>query len=381
MPCSPIQYVLTAPVVENEGRPGLVIAPGLLDEADIDRVYAELGDTPMLKGTTSDQAISDQERNSDIAWLHEPKWTWLLDKLRDVAFLINEQNWQFPLDLSHSQGIQFTRYRTGQYYDWHPDWSDDNPGSDTNRRRISVSVLLRNPIKGGGLETETHGLIDLQPGDAAFFPSCEKHRALVVEEGVRDVLVAWYLCPVNEHTDFFNNVDIMVSPEIDPVTFDVTDNLLPDNQRAGLADSLSGIGEVLGGYVENTLSAYNPPGSADVLLRFKPKVEELVGHEVYPVCTFLRHYGRGAILRDHKDRPELDWTVSLSLDSDKDWSMECLLADDTWGSYATTKSKALLVNGNRVQHQRMTPYAGERCTVLLLHYANAPSAEWQPTQG
>ena len=128
-------------------------------------------------------------------------------------------------------------------------------------------------------------------------------------------------------------------------------------------------------YVTNTRSLANPPGTRPLLIDALPHVEAAAGLSLYPVCTFLREYGERAELKEHCDREGLDWTVSLTLESDVEWPLEVLEEDGEWTGLAPWGSRGVLVAGRTVRHRRRV-YNGNRNLTLLLHYAEAPSPEF-----
>ena len=121
--------------------------------------------------------------------------------------------WNFEWDWSES--CQFTKYKKGQYYDWHCDSWDkpyvntQNPQDPTNGkiRKLSVTVTLSDPkeYKGGELEFDYRDLDPdkkrkpvkckeiLPKGSLVVFPSFVWHRVCPVKSGERNSLVIWNL--------------------------------------------------------------------------------------------------------------------------------------------------------------------------------------------
>jgi PKHD-type hydroxylase len=120
--------------------------------------------------------------------------------------------WNFNWDWSES--CQFTKYKKGQYYDWHCDSWDkpymtNNPQDPTNGkiRKLSVTVTLSDPkdYKGGELEFDFRNLDPdkkanivkckeiLPKGSLVVFPSFVWHRVCPVKSGERNSLVIWNL--------------------------------------------------------------------------------------------------------------------------------------------------------------------------------------------
>ena len=115
--------------------------------------------------------------------------------------------WNFQWDFS--EACQYTKYKKGQYYDWHYD-SWDQPYSNINNknffqkiRKLSVTISLSDPreYKGGVLEFQLPGKKPiirkckeiLPKGSIVVFPSHIWHRVSPVTKGERKSLVVWNL--------------------------------------------------------------------------------------------------------------------------------------------------------------------------------------------
>ena len=98
-----------------------------------------------------------KKRDSEIVWLDDP---WIY---REIQPYIQEANkaakWNF--DWNYSEACQFTKYSSGQYYDWHCDsWhstykNSKVKGSKNGKiRKLSVTCSLSDPseYEGGELE-------------------------------------------------------------------------------------------------------------------------------------------------------------------------------------------------------------------------------------
>ena len=134
---------------------------------------------------------------------------------KEIQPYVNKANemagWNFQWDWSES--CQFTKYKKGQYYDWHCD-SWDRPyqrqqGDPSNGkiRKLSVTVTLSDPkdYKGGELEFDFRNLDPDKPrkpvkckeilpkGSLVVFPSFVWHRVCPVKSGERNSLVIWNL--------------------------------------------------------------------------------------------------------------------------------------------------------------------------------------------
>ena len=167
-------------------------------------------------GGYGDRELNKQEildlkrkRNSDLVWLND---TWIYKELHPYVHKANQNaGWNFEWDRSES--CQFTKYKKGQYYDWHCDGWDQpyqrEQGDPTNGkiRKLSVTVTLSDPkdYKGGELEFDfrnldpdkkrnTHKCKEILPkGSLVVFPSFVWHRICPVKSGERNSLVIWNL--------------------------------------------------------------------------------------------------------------------------------------------------------------------------------------------
>ena len=150
-----------------------------------------------------------KKRDSDIVWLNE---RWIYNAIHPYIHQANKDaNWNF--EWSFSESCQFTKYKKGQYYDWHCD-SWDRPyhkpeelNSHGKQRKLSVTLSLSNDkeYKGGELEFDyrnhdpdkkanTHVLKEIRSkGSLVVFPSDVWHRVKPVKSGIRHSLVIWNL--------------------------------------------------------------------------------------------------------------------------------------------------------------------------------------------
>ena len=148
-------------------------------------------------------------RDSNIVWLND---SWIYKEIHPyISFANKAAGWNFNWD--YSESCQFTKYKKGQYYDWHCD-SWDQPyqrqqGDPTHGkiRKLSVTVTLSDPknYKGGELEFDFRNLDPDKPrkpvkckeilpkGSLVVFPSFVWHRVCPVKSGERNSLVIWNL--------------------------------------------------------------------------------------------------------------------------------------------------------------------------------------------
>jgi PKHD-type hydroxylase len=152
-----------------------------------------------------------RKRKSDLVWLKE---NWIYKEIQPYIEEANKKaGWDFQWDFSES--VQFTKYKLGQYYDWHCD-SWDKPYDRQNTpehgkiRKLSMTCQLTDgsEYRGGELEfdfrnydphmrDESKHKIQckeiLPKGSIIVFPSFMWHRVKPVTEGTRYSLVMWNL--------------------------------------------------------------------------------------------------------------------------------------------------------------------------------------------
>jgi|TARA_B110000285_G_scaffold79958_1_gene92296 PKHD-type hydroxylase len=148
-------------------------------------------------------------RNSSVTWMND---RWIYNEIHPYINMANESaGWNFEWDFSES--CQFTKYKKGQFYDWHCD-SWDEPYQKKQEdplhgkiRKLSVTVTLSDPkdYKGGELEFDFRNKDPNKPrklvkckeilpkGSLVVFPSFVWHRICPVKSGERNSLVIWNL--------------------------------------------------------------------------------------------------------------------------------------------------------------------------------------------
>ena len=146
-----------------------------------------------------------KKRDSNVVWMSD---RWIYKEIHPYVTDANKSaGWNFEWNWSES--CQFTKYKSGQYYDWHCDsWevAYDQKGPTKDKiRKLSVTVSLSDEkdYSGGELEfqfrnkdnpTTTRLCTEILPqGSVVVFPSFVWHRVKPVKKGVRYSLVMWNL--------------------------------------------------------------------------------------------------------------------------------------------------------------------------------------------
>tara|TARA_R110000751_G_scaffold241647_1_gene342097 strand:- start:3142 stop:3816 length:675 start_codon:yes stop_codon:yes gene_type:complete len=156
----------------------------------------------------SDLKNLKKQRDSNIVWLEDK---WIYDQITPFFHMANQNaGWNF--DINYFESMQFTKYKPGQFYDWHQDPMPvpyDNPQNTDFHgkiRKISGILQLSDPkdYKGGDLEIQPRMHEDpahtikttkhFKPrGSIIIFPSHLWHRVKPVTKGTRYSLVIWSL--------------------------------------------------------------------------------------------------------------------------------------------------------------------------------------------
>jgi len=148
-------------------------------------------------------------RDSSVVWMND-RWIY-----KEIHPYVNQANldagWNFNWDWSES--CQFTKYKPGQYYDWHCDswerpYKEKGP-TQGKIRKLSVTVSLSDEkdYEGGELEFDFRQYDPdkhkkrrtdvckhiLPKGSIVVFPSFVWHRVKPVKKGIRYSLVLWNL--------------------------------------------------------------------------------------------------------------------------------------------------------------------------------------------
>ena len=166
-------------------------------------------DRDLKKQPLNKKEIKDlkKKRDSNIVWMND---RWIYKEIQPYVMAANESaGWNFNWDWSES--CQFTKYKPGQYYDWHCDsWEGVYTAKGPTHgkiRKLSVTLSLSDEkdYTGGELEfdfrqhdpnkrRQTQVCKEILPkGSIVVFPSFVWHRVKPVKKGERYSLVVWNL--------------------------------------------------------------------------------------------------------------------------------------------------------------------------------------------
>ena len=186
-----------------------IIKYGLQHKEDRAITGGQGRDRDLKKQPLNKKEIKDlkKKRDSNIVWMSD---RWIYKEIHPYIKQANRNaGWNFNWDWS--EACQFTKYKPGQYYDWHCDgWEGvyEKEGPTKGKiRKLSVTVSLSNEkdYEGGELEFDFRNkdpykkrnvrvCKDILPkGSLVVFPSFIWHRVKPVTKGVRYSLVVWNL--------------------------------------------------------------------------------------------------------------------------------------------------------------------------------------------
>jgi hypothetical protein len=121
--------------------------------------------------------------------------------------------------------------------------------------------------------------------------------------------------------------------------------------------------------------AHNEPLCYFLLVTLNEVVQRAAGKALKPSYVYLSAYREGATLREHRDRPQCEYTVSVLLhyeplhDSPSPWP---LIVREEGSEDATAIhhriGDAFVFRGRRLHHRRPPLPAGHQATFLLFHY-------------
>lgn len=123
--------------------------------------------------------------------------------------------------------------------------------------------------------------------------------------------------------------------------------------------------------VEKSLGIYGDPAFDMLMLMCLPMVEESVGKKLLPTYTYARIYFNGADLLPHKDRPECQHSVSVSLGGEYDALWPLSFQDENRVVHANlSEGDAVVYMGDKVVHWR-EPFQGTTQYQIFMHYVEA----------
>lgn len=159
---------------------------------ECDRIIALFDQRSALEASVGGNgSVMKEIRDSNLVWIPPgPEDLWIFERIAQFAIACNEARWKLQMAGLH-EPLQLTRYKPGQFYDWH---QDSGPGAHSIRK-LSVVVQLTDPSEYSGGELQFLGFekekVEASRGSIILFPSYNPHRVTTVTEGTRHSLVAW----------------------------------------------------------------------------------------------------------------------------------------------------------------------------------------------
>ena len=151
-------------------------------------------------------------RDSDVTWINKNHW--VAGFLWHYINLANDSNFGYDITAWDGGSLQYTRYREGQYYNWHKDDGlanmykptgnavDDFIEENTSTiRKLSVTLQLSSheDYKGGEVQFCEDGrktfFAPKQKGTVIVFDSRLPHRCRKIIQGERKSIVGWVYGP------------------------------------------------------------------------------------------------------------------------------------------------------------------------------------------
>lgn len=138
--------------------------------------------------------INIEKRKSRVSWVDSGHW--ISGLVSHYTFMANRQAWDF--DIHGDNGIQFTKYAVGEFYDPHVDTFK----LEDNMRKLSIVIQLSDPedYEGGEFvfvdgDEETIPTNFDKRGSILVFPSFLMHQVKPVTSGTRHSIVSWFVGP------------------------------------------------------------------------------------------------------------------------------------------------------------------------------------------
>lgn len=176
-------------------------------------------DSDFTESKLYNNSVNKDIRNSHNTWI--PSAHWVGGFLWHYIMKANRENFLYDIVQYDNESLQYTRYESGEYYNWHPDsglselhkpitignHETENKVNDflnvntQYTRKLSCVLQLSNPedYDGGQLQlmddTGKTYFAPKQRGTIIVFDSRAQHRVLKVTKGQRKSIVSWIVGP------------------------------------------------------------------------------------------------------------------------------------------------------------------------------------------
>ena len=121
-------------------------------------------------------------------------------------------------------------------------------------------------------------------------------------------------------------------------------------------------------YTPKAVNAYGHPITEGLLEMLRPRVESITGVLLHPSYSFLRRYFNGSTLHRHRDRPSCQYSVTFTLESEREgWPIWLSDRDGNPKEVVLRPGDGLIYRGDMLTHWR-EKLTGKRHTQVFLHY-------------
>lgn len=345
----------------------------------------------LTKATTLGTPI-DSYRTAEGTWIYAD--TSISNKIKNIVYketAIPTENYELIHIVKYEVGGEYKEHHdffppNTDYYEQHVGTSgqrthsflfylnDDFTGGETNFPTKKIKVTPRTGRMLAWSNTHENGELDYE----------SLHAGLPVEIGIKYIAIIWI-----RENQFSNQTTIehktpqkVITPKIKQKKvkskhMDLGQILLPDICEKITQDVFEA--KINGTFTLETDNRYynnSLGGCVDsawyVLREYLPTFEKKIGVKLKEANPYIRIYQNGSTLNPHKDRDELDWTVSVCLFSNinSDWPL--IIKDENSESthYPTKLGYASLVSGNILEHWREPLKCNDEEYVIqmFLHY-------------
>jgi hypothetical protein len=170
--------------------PAAVRLDGFLDEASCRRlveVANRKGFEPITRSRHGQETFV-----ADGCWLYPEDDEQIFQLFARQAVETNASYWRLALTGIYSP-FSVLRYRPGGWIRPHTD--TDYRLGDTTKLTCIIQLVPASDFSGGTLTVAETEVMDLEQGDAVFFPAQTLHSVSPIDSGVRYVLAAWVQGP------------------------------------------------------------------------------------------------------------------------------------------------------------------------------------------
>ena len=122
----------------------------------------------------------------------------------------------------------------------------------------------------------------------------------------------------------------------------------------------------------NSHSVYGDPAFDMLMFMSTADIEKIVGKRLIPQYTYARIYKNGSVLRKHSDRPECQYSVTLSLGGEYENRWPIWIKDYAGKSHEVPLDEGDMVvyHGTELEHWR-DKFEGNLQYQLFMHYVDA----------